>query len=146
MDKTLERVLSLLPKKEDGSFAHGAKKEFAQKIGYSSGEIVSMWIKGSSSSYKTKLHEIAMKYNVSVAWLEGKTDVKKPGGLIASIDNDPFEPDYKISSSGIRFDAGVFNAVTRIACEEGTSTEHLINDILHWFVENRESDLSTSLN
>lgn len=89
MDITLERVLSLLPRKEDGSFEHGAKKEFAQSIGYSSGEIVSMWIKGSSSSYKTKLHEISMKYNVSVDWLEGKTDEKIPHAAQWDSEGDP---------------------------------------------------------
>lgn len=74
MDITLERILSLLPKKDDGSFVRGAKKEFAVSIGYDSGDIVSMWVKGSSSSYYGKLHEIAAKYNVSVEWLKGDTD------------------------------------------------------------------------
>lgn len=91
MDITLERVLSLLPRKEDGSFEHGAKKEFAQSIGYSSGEIISMWIKGSSSSYKTKLHEISMKYNVSVDWLEGKTDEKIPLADLINSEGDPVQ-------------------------------------------------------
>ena len=31
MDITLERILSLIPKKPDGSYVHGAKKEFAEK-------------------------------------------------------------------------------------------------------------------
>lgn len=89
MDITLERVLSLLPRKEDGTFEHGAKKEFAQSIGYSSGEIISMWINGSSSSYKTKLHEISMKYNVPVDWLEGKTDKKIPLAVQWNSEGDP---------------------------------------------------------
>jgi transcriptional regulator with XRE-family HTH domain len=74
MDTTLERILSLIPKKEDGSFVHGGKAAFARSIGYDSGEIVSMWIKGSSNSYLKKLHEIAAKYGVSVEWLRGETD------------------------------------------------------------------------
>lgn len=74
MDITLERIMSLLPKKDDGSFVRGAKKDFALSIGYDSGDIVSMWVKGSSSSYYGKLHEIAAKYNVSVEWLKGETD------------------------------------------------------------------------
>lgn len=74
MDITLERILSLLPKKDDGSFVRGAKKDFAMSIGYDSGDIVSMWIKGSSSSYHGKVHEIAAKHNVSVEWLKGETD------------------------------------------------------------------------
>lgn len=36
-----------------------------------------MWINGSSVSYKNKLHEIAIKYNVSVEWLKGETDIKE---------------------------------------------------------------------
>lgn len=74
MDIILERILSLIPKKEDGSFVHGSKAAFARSIGYDSGEIVSMWIKGSSNSYLKKLHEISAKYGVSVAWLRGETD------------------------------------------------------------------------
>ena len=78
MDKTLERILSLIPKKEDGSFVHGSKAAFARSIGYDSGEIVSMWIKGSSNSYIKKLHEISAKYGVSVEWLRGETDEQPP--------------------------------------------------------------------
>ena len=78
MDVTLERILSLLPQKPDGTIKHGAKADFARSIGYDSGEIVSMWVKGTSTSYMKKLHEIAAKYDVSVEWLQGKTDEKKP--------------------------------------------------------------------
>ena len=78
MDITLERILSLIPKKADGKFVHGAKKEFAISIGYDSGDVISMWEKGTSSSYRLKLHEIAAKYNVSVEWLKGETDEKTP--------------------------------------------------------------------
>lgn len=78
MDITLERILSLIPHKPDGKFIHGAKKEFAESIGYDSGDIVSMWEKGSSQSYRNKLHEIAAKYDVSVEWLKGETDEKSP--------------------------------------------------------------------
>lgn len=77
MDVVLERILSLLPCGENGKIVRGAKKDFAQSIGYDSGDIVSMWIKGTSFSYKNKLHEIAAKYHVSVEWLQGKTD--EPG-------------------------------------------------------------------
>lgn len=82
MDITLERILSLLPHKDDGKFVRGSKKEFAQSIGYDSGDIVSMWLNGSSTSYNGKLHEIASKYNVSVEWLEGKTDKKEPAATV----------------------------------------------------------------
>ena len=76
MDVVLERILPLLPCGENGKIMRGAKKDFAQSIGYDSGDIVSMWIKGTSFSYKNKLHEIAAKYHVSVEWLQGKTEDK----------------------------------------------------------------------
>lgn len=78
MSVTLERVLSLIPRKPDGKYVHGAKAEFARAIGYTDGNIISMWENGTSESYKTKLHEIAAKYNVSVEWLKGETDEKTP--------------------------------------------------------------------
>ena len=87
MDKTLERILSLLPRKEDGSVKHGAKAEFARSIGYDGGEIVTMWESGTSNSYKKKLHEIAAKYNVSVEWLRGETD-ERGGPVTVGEDED----------------------------------------------------------
>ena len=81
MDIVLERILSLLPKKPDGKFVRGSKKEFAQSIGYDSGDIVSMWINGSSTTYSGKLHEISAKYGVSVEWLRGETDEKEKPAL-----------------------------------------------------------------
>lgn len=77
MDIMLERILSLIPKKPDGKYEHGAKKQFAESIGYSGGEIISMWEKGDSKSYQGKIHEIASVHNVSIAWLRGETDEKK---------------------------------------------------------------------
>ena len=74
MDVVLERILSLLPCGENGKIVRGAKKDFAQSIGYDSGDIGSMWIKVTSLSYKNKLHEISAKYHVSVEWLRGETD------------------------------------------------------------------------
>lgn len=73
MDVTLTRILSLLPN-ENGKIKRGSQKNFAQSIGYGSGDIVSMWINGTSQSYKKKLHQIADEYHVSVAWLKGETD------------------------------------------------------------------------
>lgn len=78
MDIVLSRILSLIPKNESGKYKHGSKADFARSIGYDSGDIVSMWENGSSVSYKKKLHEIAAKYGVSVAWLKGETDEKNP--------------------------------------------------------------------
>lgn len=86
MDIVLERVLSLIPKDKSGKYVHGEKAKFAKSIGYNDGSIVSMWENGSSVSYTKKLHQIASTYNVSVEWLEGKTDdpaIKKAPGINA---------------------------------------------------------------
>jgi transcriptional regulator with XRE-family HTH domain len=85
MDIVLSRILSLLPKHPDGRFVRGAKKEFATRIGYDSGDIVSMWIKGTSNSYLGKLYEIANVYGVSVEWLKGETDKKERPDLVKEI-------------------------------------------------------------
>lgn len=86
MDIVLERVLSLIPKDKSGKYVHGEKAKFAKSVGYNDGSIVSMWENGSSVSYTKKLHQIASTYNVSVEWLEGKTDdpaIKKAPGINA---------------------------------------------------------------
>jgi len=77
LDITLERILSLIPKKQNGDFVHGEKKKFAVGIGFKSGEIVSDWIAERSDSYKNYLYEISQKHNVSVEWLRGETDKKE---------------------------------------------------------------------
>lgn len=77
MDIVLERILSLIPRRADGKFVHGAKKEFADSLNMAH-NLVTMWEKGQSTSYRNKLHEIAMKYNVSVEWLKGETDDPTP--------------------------------------------------------------------
>ena len=74
MDKTLERILSLLPRKPDGTLEHGARKEFAQSIGLKNGNLISDWVKGRTASYNNYLYEISAKYGVSVEWLLGETD------------------------------------------------------------------------
>lgn len=77
MDITLERILSLIPKKNDGKFVHGALKEFAGNVGLKSGNLVSDWMNGRSKSYINYIYEISAKYNVSVEWLKGETDIKE---------------------------------------------------------------------
>ena len=77
MDITLERILSLIPKKPDGSYIHGAKKEFCLEIG-APPNIVNEWARGTSKSYTNYIYEIAAKYHVSVEWLKGETDEKTP--------------------------------------------------------------------
>lgn len=96
MDKTLERVISLIPKKENGDFKHGALKAFANSIGLKSGNLISDWIAGRSKSYESYLYEIAAKYNVSVEWLKGETDEKgiKKGPIPEDEADNMMNPDY----------------------------------------------------
>ncbi len=80
MDITLQRILSLLEHKQDGDFVHGAKAKFAKSLGFKGGEIVTMWINGSSDSYKNYLYQIASLYDVSVEWLKGEADDPRSPG------------------------------------------------------------------
>ena len=80
LEVMLERVLSLIPKKPDGKFVHGAKKDFSKNIGAPE-NIVSDWISGRSSSYKNYAYQISAKYGVSVEWLRGETDEKEKPAL-----------------------------------------------------------------
>lgn len=84
MSKMLERVMSLVPKKPNGDFVHGAKSEFARSLGFKNGAVVSDWEAGKSDSYKNYLYQISALYNVSVEWLRGETDdpeIKKDPSL-----------------------------------------------------------------
>lgn len=86
MDIMLTRILSLIPKKPDGKFVHGALKEFANKLNLKSGNVVSDWMNGRSTSYISYVYQIADIYNVSVEWLKGETDdpsIKKAPGINA---------------------------------------------------------------
>ena len=76
MDITLERILSLLPHKPDGKFVHGAKKTFADSLELPH-NIVMEWESGNSRSYRKYLYEISAKYNVSVEWLKGESNIKE---------------------------------------------------------------------
>ena len=77
MDIVLERMLSVIPRKPDGRFVHGALKEFANNIGLKSGNLVSDWMNGRSSSYLNYVYTVAAVYGVSADWLYGKTDKKE---------------------------------------------------------------------
>ena len=81
MDIMLERILSLIPRKEDGKFVHGALKTFANSIGLKSGNLVSDWMNGRSTSYEGYIYQIADIYNVSVEWLKGESDIKEKAAL-----------------------------------------------------------------
>lgn len=114
MDIVLKQILSLLPKNEDGSIKRGAKKNFAVSIGYDSGDIISMWINGTSKSYMKKLHQISAVHGVSIEYLMGEEQKEKPtnqnGGelsplkqkaldLIQRMDNDTLEKFIKIGET-----------------------------------------------
>lgn len=76
MDITLERILSLLPRKPDGKFVRGSKKDFADSLSLPH-NIVMEWESGKSRSYRNYLYEISAKYNISVEWLKGESDTKE---------------------------------------------------------------------
>lgn len=76
MDILLERMLSLIPKKDNGKYVHGAKKEFCERIGAPT-NIVSEWEAEKTKSYRNYVHAVAMAYNVSVEWLKGESDQKE---------------------------------------------------------------------
>lgn len=86
MDIVLERILSLIPKKENGDFKHGALKEFANTVGLKSGNLISDWMNGRSKSYKNYIYVIAEKYNVSIAWLTGENDIKEKAAPVSGND------------------------------------------------------------
>ena len=86
MDIVLERILSLIPKKENGDFKHGALKEFANSVGLKSGNLISDWTSGRSNSYKNYVYVIAEKYNVPIAWLTGETDIKEKAAPVSGND------------------------------------------------------------
>lgn len=77
MDITLNRIFSLIPKKPDGKFVHGAKKAFCASID-APPNIMSEWERGISKSYRNYLYAISAKHNVSVEWLKGETDDPTP--------------------------------------------------------------------
>lgn len=86
MDTMLERILTLIPKKENGAFKHGALSQFTRPLGFKDGHIVSDWIAGNSESYKNYLYQISALHGVSVEWLRGETDdpgIKKAPGINA---------------------------------------------------------------
>ncbi len=90
MDVMLERIISLLPTKPDGSLVHGARTTFAKSIGAPS-NIFAEWIAGRNNSYRNYLYQIAAKYGVSVEWLKGETDEKSPAPEGAELSEETME-------------------------------------------------------
>ena len=76
MDITLERILYLIPRNPDGKYKHGEKKKLCERIGAPT-NIINEWERGTSKSYRNYLYAISDKYNESVEWLKGETDVKE---------------------------------------------------------------------
>lgn len=72
----LERILSLLDKNQNGEIARGEKSKFASNLGLPH-NVVAEWINGKNKSYRNHLYQISDKYNVSVEWLKGETDIKE---------------------------------------------------------------------
>lgn len=90
MDILLERMLSLIPKKPDGKYVHGAKKIFCEKIGAPT-NIISEWESEKTKSYRNYVHAVAMAYGVSVEWLKGETDEKSPAPEGAELSKEAME-------------------------------------------------------
>lgn len=80
MDIMLERMLSLIPRKEDGKYVHGEKKKFCKKIGAPT-NIISEWENGKTKSYRNYVLAVAQAYSVSPKWISGEIDEKMPSVL-----------------------------------------------------------------
>jgi transcriptional regulator with XRE-family HTH domain len=98
MDILLERMLSLIPRKPDGKYVHGAKKEFCEKIGAPT-IVISEWESGKVKSYRNYTFKVAAVYNVDPDWLLGKTDKKeKP----TTVSDDGFSESQRLLISQLR--------------------------------------------
>ena len=72
MDVTLERIIEELKLKKI------KKTDLTDYLGFSSSAIFGNWISGRNTSYLKYLHAIANYLNVSVEYLRGETDDKRP--------------------------------------------------------------------
>lgn len=70
MDKMLERILEVIPKK------HGSKKELCDHLKIRT-NAVTEWESGRNKSYPKYIPQIAAYYGVSSDWLLGLTDDKE---------------------------------------------------------------------
>lgn len=122
MDIIGERVFSLIPKKPDGKYKHGAKADFARSLGFKSGAIVSDWESGKSDSYKNYLYQISALYNVSVEWLQGKTEDK-------SIKETPATEGEGLSAARQK----LYDAIANLTDEQCTK----LLGVVEWAKENK---------
>lgn len=72
MDVTLERIIEELKLKKI------KKTDLTDYLGFSSSAIFGNWISGRNTSYLKYIHAIASYLDVSVEYLKGETDIKKP--------------------------------------------------------------------
>lgn len=72
MDITLERII------EELKFQKIKKTDFTKDLGFSSSAVFGHWISGRNTSYLKYIHAIASYLDVSVEYLKGETDIKKP--------------------------------------------------------------------
>ena len=119
MDIMLERILSLIPKKENGDFKHGSLAAFARPLGFKDGHIISDWIAGNSKSYTNYLYEISAKYNVSLEWLRGETDDPKQKN----------NPDT-VSDVGADLDLELISRLRQLSPEEQQKVDAFVQGIL----------------
>lgn len=92
MDIRLERILMLIPTDEDGKFIRGEKKKFCDKLGIPTQKLTD-WIAGRSTTYIDMLYEISAKFDVSVEWLKGETDVKQQNRIFSIPQSEIFPED-----------------------------------------------------
>lgn len=122
MDITLERMLTLIPKKDNGNFKHGALSQFARSIGFKDGHIVSDWIAGNSESYKNYIYQVSALYHVSVEWLQGKTEDK-------SIKETPATEGEGLSAARQK----LYDAIANLTDEQCTK----LLGVVEWAKENK---------
>lgn len=72
MDITLKRIVEELKLKKI------KKTDLTNYLGFSSSAVFGHWISGRNTSYLKYVHAIAQYLGVSVEYLKGETDIKKP--------------------------------------------------------------------
>lgn len=134
MDIMLERILSLIPRKPDGKYVHGAKKEFCERIG-APVNIISEWESGKTKSYRNYLHQIASEYGVSVEWLKGETDETKKdhSGNTEEVDQELYDLAKELQEN--------YDLRRLLHAARGTDADNVrrVADMLEGFKKGRDS-------